>query len=210
MQMMFMKRAAWGAVGAAALLLVTAAGAAPITYTWQGVASGFLNGESFTDAALTISAHADTALVEEVSETVSRVFVIDAEVSVESIGSDFLTGTIGAVSNRGNSRVGISNFDLDRAIFFVEHPSVSTYDLATSFGPITGPRFFNSGFEFPTLGGSFALLGEVGDSATFQAMAVPEPATWAFLLAGLGVLGWRVRQGSRVAGHEPARAARPI
>ena len=180
-------------IGLMASSLITVAGAVPITYTWQGVTSGSLNGESFTDAVLTITAHADTDLIEDFSETVSRVSVIDAKVSVESIGSDFLTGTIMAVSNRGSSTVGISNFDFNRAILFVDDPSVSTYDLSTSFGPIAGPVRFNSGFEFPTLGGDFSL-SEVVDSATFQAVAVPEPASWALMLGGLALAGFAARR----------------
>lgn len=33
------------------------------------------------------------------------------------------------------------------------------------------------------------------DSATIQVSAVPEPQTWAMLMAGLGLMGWRMRKG---------------
>ena len=39
--------------------------------------------------------------------------------------------------------------------------------------------------------------GNLLSTAASVTVAVPEPATWALLLAGLGVLGWRVRGGSR-------------
>jgi hypothetical protein len=42
--------------------------------------------------------------------------------------------------------------------------------------------------------------GDLGGTVTINPAAVPEPATWALMLLGLGAVGWQLRRRKNVLG----------
>jgi hypothetical protein len=68
----------------------------------------------------------------------------------------------------------------------VSPASLSTYNLTTSIGPITGSGGINAGREVTTDEGSldFSSVG----NATFTATTTPEPATWLLFVLGFASL----------------------
>lgn len=66
-------------------------------------------------------------------------------------------------------------------------PDDYTLSLSAMLPAATGYRFVVSGNVTGTLGGSYG--------GVLAAAPVPEPETWAMLLAGLGLTGWFARRG---------------
>jgi hypothetical protein len=64
----------------------------------------------------------------------------------------------------------------------------------------------STGFGFTTIGGNSSVVDRVRfslnatgtsiniDNIVLNASAVPEPATWAFMIAGFGMVGWSMRR----------------
>jgi hypothetical protein len=168
------------------LAMMAQAKADPVTFIITGTGSGALGAQSFSNTAFTISSTADTAFI---TNPFSGVFILadqTATVNVSGIGTGAFTSQTSNVSNQNFSRAGIS--DPSFAILFVNNPGFSTYSLATSIGPLSGPASFNSGANFATTAGNFRL--DTVQDATFEArvttQAVPEPAS--LTLAGIGVV----------------------
>jgi len=70
-------------------------------------------------------------------------------------------------------------------------------DLLTAWA--AGPYQFGAGLSAPLGAGTYTLWfseigAKVGYDLSFQVSAVPEPETWAMLLAGLGLTSWAVRR----------------
>lgn len=180
----------------AALLAPAPALADPIIYTFQVNASGQLNGQAFSNAAVTVTVGADTADIYPFQDWAVLVPASSTLIEVAGIGSDSFAQPIAAVSNFADGFVGFAEPVSDWGILFIGHPAVLTYYLDTPLGPISGPADGNPGFSFETLGGSFTY--DSFDSAgIFTATVVPEPGSWALLLAGLAVVG-------RLARRQPA------
>lgn len=68
---------------------------------------------------------------------------------------------------------------------------------------IVSAKLFNTAFNVETDSGTLDYI--VLDNFTYQVAAVPEPETYAMMLAGLGLVGLMARHGSR-----PARVARCV
>lgn len=80
--------------------------------------------------------------------------------------------------------------------------SLNILSTALGFTQFAGPTLFSGTATAPIFStGTFALTSIVSGSSTLtisQAMpaAVPEPATWAIMIAGLGMIGYAVRRRS--------------
>jgi T5SS/PEP-CTERM-associated repeat protein/autotransporter-associated beta strand protein len=110
-----------------------------------------------------------------------------------------------AAGNTANSRFTVSLATLDGSNLaaplagFDAHRSWS-WRIVDTDGGITGfdtsrVALDTQGFLSPLAGGTLRLAAQDGDLyLQFNPAAVPEPQTWALLLAGLGVLGWAARR----------------
>lgn len=186
------------------ILLGSQANALPVTYTFEATASGELGATGFSDAALNFTLTADTDDVQEqiinfmgTDFTIFTNVAVGAFVDIAGLGSFTIADTLTVFSNITADVIGLTRLDFD--VIDIDSPGL-TYDLRTSFGPISqADPFF---FEFDVLGtagGELSLTDLV--NASFQAVvqntggtSVPEPATAMLLVAGLAGLGWARRR----------------
>jgi hypothetical protein len=195
---------------AMALLVGTvAAQAASVTYTFTGIGSGTIDGVSFSDQTFSFVVNSTTSLID--SSAAPYYYL-------RNVGGTFTEGSFSATLTATNTIVGsadtstpytainIFNSTSDNGVGLFD-PSLGSFHLDTSFGPIT---VTDPSSLTPTFGGSFASTG--GDtiaitglsSLTFQAAVapVPEPTTWAMMLigfCGLGYMAYRRKSAPRFA-----------
>ena len=192
----------WILFAVVALLLTgrEEASAGPITYTEQFVGSGSLNGVSFTNAQVTITAPGDTSTVVNLGGGLFDNIVGTTTLNVSGFGPATFTDTIAVFDNHADSRAGFAD-TMSVDIMNTANAAFASYDLTTSIGPLSGSPAFNPNTFFPTTLGNFNVNSVSGDS-TFTASTgdvVPEPATLTLLLTGaLGMVayGWRRRRTS--------------
>jgi PEP-CTERM motif len=183
--------------GTLLLVGIGRAHAAEIIFTETAIATGALGRDGFTDAPLTITAIADTANVNEIFPGVFSVNNSSTTVFVPGFGSGTITDLSYTFSAQASSSEGgIGDNTIFADILDVMNPAFATYNLTTSFGPLSGSTGINSGQPFPTTAGDFIIDSILGNTATFQATVVPEPSTLVLgllgSLSGLGYL-WRRR-----------------
>jgi hypothetical protein len=190
-----MKRIVAGLI--TALAFAASAFATPITYTHTGFGSGRIGAASFSDAAFTITATGDTAN----RASSSGGYFIDndaAFIDISGLGTfSFLTGTRYFVYNGGNivgfSRAGSGGLDLFNG------PTSNVFgawDMTASIGPVFGHgNLIQWTAENVVTSAGVLVFSDGVTPTTFQATvgAVPEPETYAMLLAGLGLLGFMAR-----------------
>lgn len=183
-----------------ASIVASAAGAhaEKITYIFSGTASGVYGGLiGFFDAPFNVTLVGDTGDVtsggtEWFNQATSATFNIDG-----------LTGTLAGsfneaiVNNDPSSPRAAFGQAQSASPFFVaealQSSAFETYDLSTAF-PLTGgtPEFITQIFETGPLGGLLTptLEFDSATSASFEAVLVPEPSTWAMMLLGFAGLGF--------------------
>lgn len=184
-------------VGAiAGMVLVGAslpANASPIEFIFTGTGSGSLGGVGFTNAAFVLTEFGDTASIQSCGSGCTFIDSISATVSLSGIGNfAFVTGTrtfdyMGLI---GFSRAGAGGADLYNV--FDVGPA---YDMASSIGPVAGKaELLQWTMETVFTTGGALVFADAVTYGTFQAVAaVPEPETYAMMLAGLGLLGFMAR-----------------
>jgi hypothetical protein len=174
-----MKRFVFAAIACGLFGLVGSADASLITYTQTTTASGTLGANSFTDAAITMVATADTASVTGGSGFFS-VNNDTLKVTVAGIGTATFTGSTDSFVNQGFAPPAAGEGMLGVSILDTLSNAFAAYDLKTAIGPITGASFIRPALSYATDLGLFNL-SSAGD-ATFTASlgtAVPEPSTLA-------------------------------
>jgi len=168
------------------------ASASPIQFIFTGTGSGSLDGIAFNDVAFVFTELTDTANAQSCGGTCTFIDSIAAQVSLTGIGNyNFLssTRTFDNSGFVGFSRSGVSGADLFNV--FNVGPS---YNMASPIGPVSGTATLLQWTNSPvTTTGGTLVFNSASTSGTFQAVTtvstVPEPETFAMLLAGLGLMG---------------------
>lgn len=190
-----LRRSLWIAVAAAVLfggaIAAPSAHAVPITYSFSGLASGTLGGDSFSDSLVTFSMLADTdnVMVDAFGPGIVSVVGVPASVSV-GINSGTLDAPVYVFVNHNLSAAG---FGVGAPIMDMAQAMLGTYDMKSPFGPGTGTLNFNTTDPIATSMGDIVFAnGFAISSPTFEAIGgvvVPEAGTLALVLPALGVMG---------------------
>ena len=167
--------------------------ASPITFVFDGVASGTVGGVNFSNAPFKFTQSSDTSLITSSSNGFSTnyttPFASGASINVGGFGA----GTITTVTDVANS------FDIfNPANSFVAFAlttggdvaghdlTFASYKLQSAVGPITTTNPFVSNFSAASTLGNIAFSGI--NSLTFTATTGPIPEPGSFSLLGAGVL----------------------
>jgi len=190
---------------AMAMLLSTAAQAEPITYTFKGRLSGSLAGNDFSRSVVSFSLTSDTDTVFQPSPAV-RPTLFNSAPGTLNFSVDGTSGTFDALYNafsitifNGDSLVGLTETGSNDLIDVVD-PSLRGYDLRGPAGPVTNRPIDFLNFDTPlsTSLGELVLFDDdssfVRFSASLAGTAVPEPANWAMMIGGFGLVGGALRR----------------
>lgn len=164
--------------------------AATIVFTYEGVASGTLNGTSFDGTHYVITGIADQNNRTGFS---NGWFVNHDSASIlfaNELGLiEFVTLTRtfvnNSVSNAGFSQAGMLGGDL---LIIPPDSSLTSWDLSSSISPIVGSQPINPWALQPVATDSGVLIFTThADTITFSAILVPEPSQLLLLLAALSM-----------------------
>lgn len=181
----------------AALLSPAIGDAAPIWFTYSGIASGKLGGSQFTDTAFVIRAQGDTLDLSRYSPLVAFVPHAAVEISLEGMGRfsvqtptlTFLSLESASAPVAGISRR-LSGYDL---VWTAPHQELNVWDLCSSVGPLTGAGSLMlwDSMEDPvrTSGGRLQFLANSAP-LTFRAEVAPEPTTLSIVAICCVTLAW--------------------
>lgn len=177
--------------------LITAASAvaAPVLYTFSGVASGRADGSSFSQASFVVEVEADTNDVVAIDlsgigsdDIFFAVQSQQASFSIATVGSGLFTADTLILVNQTAGVIGFARGLITdppspvQDIFGLFDDFFDSYDLRSSAGPITVPSP-----QVPSaLGGINSTLGlilftSMDGPATFQATVIPEPSSLALV-----------------------------
>jgi hypothetical protein len=160
-----------------------------ITYTVSGTASGSLDGTAFSNALVTITGSADNSdIFSPLSMIYDNIALTAPTLTVAGVGTDTFTDTLVYVSNQNRGIVGVSDMTRNLALFLVNSSALTSYDLSTAVGPVSGTPVTNLGKSFATSLGTFEI--DSANNPTFTATdnttpAVPEPSSLLLLTTGM-------------------------
>ena len=188
----------------AVALLSGAASAATIDYIFTGTANFTLNGVVFSDAPFTLTYVGDTTAV---TGGGGEAFNSGVGTFVSGATTVTLTGDVNEVIvNPGAGLLGFgqiisSPFSVN--VEAISNSAFGIYGLGSAFPLTSGSLNPPTAATFSTDGGALVFADDSFTTVSFQATGgVPEPSTWAMLLAGfagLGFIGYRQTVKARVA-----------
>lgn len=183
------------AAGTAALMIPAHAEAATITYTFTGDFTGTLNGSAFSNAAtFTGVGDTDTSSMSGLTQ-----YVALSSLSAVIGGTSY---TILSPTNfylNGADYAGLQFTVTGGGAFSGTGPALVGYDPLTNLPSTPLTAYFVGPVSFISDQGTFTLDGFANGSFSAElAAAVPEPATWAMLILGFGVVGAFVRRQRKV------------
>jgi hypothetical protein len=178
--------------------------AMPITYTETATATGFLNGNPFTSAIVTLKMTNDTINVTNPSTGIfhnqqTSDPATDLMLSISGIGGTAtFTDTTQAAVSQSVPDAGFGDITNGSAILFTRNAAFSTYDLKSAIAGVSGTPFaFNPATSFQTSAGPFVLTSVASVSfAATASTAAPEPTSFTLLaaaLAGFGLIRRRMK-----------------
>lgn len=202
-----------------ALASATPVQAATIVHTAVGRASGFLN-NVFFNSSFTITSTADLSTQQTCLQNGNPLpgcrFVVNSEMKVEIGGLGAVTLTKPSISfvNNGPGLFGFAEFNagapqpVNTFAFINTGPRGSltpvflTWDGASDLGPVSSNFWLNRFFApfVATSGGNLVIDPAPQDrdvvftATVLQGGGVPEPESWALLIAGFGVAGMSIRR----------------
>ena len=193
----------FSAIAVALLAGTSSVSAAQITYTVTGTGGAFI-GNSFYSGNFTMVGIGENGPDLNPDPTITA-FAMDST-TVTFGGTTvsatnpvaFFTNTATFVPIGGFVQV-LPGFIIQNILGF-QNPIFATYDPSTAIGPIP---VFNGGFQSPFLTTGGPLVWQGLNNLTFTAElagtpAVPEPASWAMMVAGFGIAGAALRGKPRV------------
>jgi hypothetical protein len=193
------KMGLFAGVAAAALLSISPASAATITYTAKGVGSATVGGIAYSGAFTAIGVGDTNSLFHPPG--LPGVNVVALSTFKILFGQSVLTGadpTFFFV----NPAVNFNGFNFAAAgaarnLLNFRFASPSNWDGISNFGPVGTSTTFTGIFPYATDAG--AMTNRVATVTSFQAVlgnagGAPEPASWAMMIAGFGLAGAALRR----------------
>ena len=164
--------------------------AAPTTYTFTGVGTGFLDGTDFTDLTFSLSLIEDSS---GVTMPKTGIFITPsgkASVTLAGFGTGTSTSTVHIFDNQTAPSAGISQDNHVGDFLDVTAAPFSSFDLQSNLGPIS-TSFAASGNSLNTSLGELVLTDVTGGEFTAASAPVPEASTLlsTSLLLTLGLSG---------------------
>jgi len=193
-----MKKLTLAAASALAIVSASPASAAVITYTISGTFSGTTGAVSYTGQQATFTGIGDTSTLRTVNgfETVT----LNSLTAADSNGVTTLTvlSPMTFIYDASFGFVAFANSTVTGQLFAIGVAGLSNYDGISNFGQsapsdLSGPT---SGADpyLSNLGNvSIDTVRQARFSASVVTAAVPEPATWAMMLVGFGMIGATAR-----------------
>lgn len=187
-----MNRAIKLLAGAMLLAAGTSAGATTITF------DGFAGGTSYSALGVTITAAGQNILAPDTPNGTTGIlsdgsprppFTAVFDVLSNSVSVDL--GDFGSDQDEIFLQAfGLGGVSLGESSLLLSELDTSMHTLSINAAGISYVIF---GSRAPSLNGSSIYA----DNLTFEAAAVPEPSSWAMMIAGFAFVGWRIRSRKR-------------